>query len=353
MTDERNVLSVVGARPQFVKSGGVSRALVDQGIRETLVHTGQHFDPEMSELFFNELDLREPEVNLGIAGGGHARMTARMLEALGEVIEESAPDLVIVYGDTNSTLAAALAAAKLNIAVAHVEAGLRSFNRTMPEELNRVVTDHLSSLLLCPTTDSVANLHREGILEGVHHVGDVMYDTVRSVRDLLKSRVPAREALSLDARSYAVATIHRAENTNTVESLERVIGYLRASEMPVVLPLHPRTTKACREWGVSLEGLMPLPPVGYLDMASLVSDAALVMTDSGGLQKEAYFHRVPCVTMRDQTEWVETVEAGWNRLWTEDYVQPRRDIADYGTGHASEVIVTTIGEFLADPDRRN
>ncbi len=347
MTRRRNVLSVVGARPQFVKSGVVSRALSEHGLSERLVHTGQHFDTEMSQLFFDELGLSEPNHNLGIAGGTHASMTGRMLEALGALIEQTEPDLVIVYGDTNSTLAAALAAAKLVIPIAHVEAGLRSFNRAMPEELNRVLTDHVSSLLLCPTTESVRNLELEGITEGVHHVGDVMYDTVRSVSTILESRVPTRERLSLQPRSYAVATIHRAENTDTPEALRKVIDYLRGFGMPVVLPLHPRTAKACSDWGIPLDGLTILSPLGYLDMASLLSDAAVAITDSGGLQKEAYFHRVPCVTVRGETEWVETIDAGWNRLWSHDYVQPRRDITEYGSGNASELIAELIEQYLS------
>lgn len=341
------VLSVVGARPQFVKAGVVSRAFADAGIEETLVHTGQHFDAEMSDLFFTELGIAEPDINLGISGGSHSAMTGRMLEALGDSLEKNQPDMVVVYGDTNSTLAAALAAAKIQIPVAHIEAGLRSFNRAMPEEINRVLTDHVSSLLLCPTTESIHNLANEGITEGVHHVGDVMYDTVLSVRELLTARTPAREELGLDRDGYAVATVHRAENTKDRASLERVIEHLRSYDLPVVVPLHPRTANVAREWDVSLDGLIILPPVGYLEMASLVADAALVITDSGGLQKEAYFHRVSCVTMRDETEWTETIEAGWNRLWDTEYVTPRTDIVEYGNGAAAVEIAQLIGEFTA------
>lgn len=357
MNQRSSVLSVVGARPQFVKAGAVSRALEEAGFEETLVHTGQHFDKEMSELFFTELDLHEPEVNLGISGGSHAAMTGRMLEALGAEFESRSPEMVIVYGDTNSTLAASLAAAKLHIPVAHVEAGLRSFNRQMPEEINRVLTDHMSTLLFCPTSDSVSNLANEGITQGVHHVGDVMYDTVLSVRELLQSRTPARVELGLEAQSYVIATVHRAENTDSRESLTRVFDHLRSYDQPVVLPLHPRTAAVCESWGVSTDGLTIVAPLGYLDMASLVADASVVVTDSGGLQKEAYFHQVPCVTMRGETEWVETVDAGWNRLWGTDYKSPRRAITEYGTGHASRQIIGIIKEFLtqaeggSDPQR--
>lgn len=340
------ILSIVGARPQFVKSGVVSRALKRTGLAETLVHTGQHFDKEMSSLFFEELGLREPAFNLGIAGGTHSSMTASMLSALGVVLEEQLPDLVLVYGDTNSTLAGALAAAKLRIPVAHVEAGLRSFNQAMPEEINRVLTDHMSSLLLCPTSQSVANLALEGITKGVHHVGDVMFDVVVSLREKLASQVPACEQLGLEPGSYALATVHRAENTESPDQLEKVLDYLRGVDSPVLLPLHPRTKVACERWGIPLDGLIVVAPVGYLTMASFIAESSVVITDSGGLQKEAYFHGVPCVTMRGETEWVETIEAGWNRLWTSEYLTTRRTIDEYGKGHASEAVAEAISVFL-------
>jgi UDP-GlcNAc3NAcA epimerase len=341
------ILTVVGARPQFVKAAPVSRALAARGIVEVLVHTGQHFDPEMSDVFFAELQLPPPAHHLGIHGGTHGEMTGRMLAALEATIEATAPRLVLVYGDTNSTLAGALAAAKLNIPVAHVEAGLRSFNRRMPEEINRVLVDHASTLLFAPTRTAVANLRREGIERNVHHTGDVMYDAVLLAAGIAQRRSDILERLGVAERGYAVATVHRAENTQTAESLAPIIGFLRAqtTHRPVVLPLHPRTRAAAALWGISLEGLLLSPPLGFLDMQRLVRGAALVMTDSGGLQKEAYFHRVPCLTLREETEWVETIEAGWNRLWRGPDYAPRREIDEYGSGNAAVRIAELLGRF--------
>jgi len=344
-----HVLTVVGARPQFVKAAPVSRAFAGarERVRETLVHTGQHFDPEMSEVFFGELALPEPAHRLDIHGGGHGEMTGRMLIALERVMQAERPDLVLVYGDTNSTLAGALAAAKLAIPVAHVEAGLRSFNRAMPEELNRVVADRLSSLLFCPTAASVANLEREGIRAGVHAVGDVMHDAALLLAEPARRRSRILERLGLAARGYAVATLHRAGNTDDPGRLKAALDYLRreARELPVVLPVHPRLRQAAARAGETLGAFLATEPLGYLDMLRLTAEAALVLTDSGGLQKEAYFHRVPCVTLRGETEWVETIECGWNRLWTVPLYAPRRDIADYGDGHAAERIAALVGAF--------
>ncbi|MBX6323223.1 MAG: UDP-N-acetylglucosamine 2-epimerase (non-hydrolyzing), partial [Rhodospirillaceae bacterium] len=345
------LLSVVGARPQFVKAAVLSRALAaGGGLREVMVHTGQHFDDEMSAVFFRELSIPAPAYELGVHGGGHGAMTGRMLAALEPVIEAEAPDLVLVYGDTNSTLAGALAAAKLHVPVAHVEAGLRSFNRRMPEEVNRVLTDHASDLLFCPTAAAVENLRREGIVGGVHWVGDVMYDAALFAGARARAESDIVTRLGLDDGGYALATVHRAENTDDEARLRRVVACLRAQvrERPVVLPLHPRTRQAAERFGIDLDGLLVCPPLGYLDMARLLQGAALVLTDSGGLQKEAYFHRVPCVTLRDETEWVETVECGWNRLWTEPAYKPRRPIDDYGDGRAGEAVVAALRRFLAD-----
>ncbi|HWW52537.1 MAG TPA: UDP-N-acetylglucosamine 2-epimerase (non-hydrolyzing) [Acidimicrobiales bacterium] len=343
----QTVVTVVGARPQFVKAAPVSTALAASGrFSEMLVHTGQHFDPEMSDVFFSDLGLEPPRVNLGVNGGSHAAMTARMLTALEEVLVDNGPAAVIVYGDTNSTLAGALAAAKLNLPVAHVEAGLRSFNRGMPEEINRVVADHTSTLLLCPTSTAMGNLRREGLGDRAVLVGDVMYDAARAAGERAQERAGIRDRLGLDEGGYSVATVHRAENTDRPEHLERVANYLKAQPHPVVLPLHPRTRHAAEHWHIDFGSVLVQLPLGYLDMAGLVRGAASVLTDSGGLQKEAYFHRVPCVTLRDETEWVETIEAGWNRLWTVDEYRPRRDIDEYGDGRAAEAIVAALTAHL-------
>lgn len=332
------IITVVGARPQFIKAAAVSRAIREtDGLSEVMIHTGQHFDPGMSDVFFEELDIPAPRHYLGIHGGGHGDMTGRMLIAMEPVITAEQPDWVIVYGDTNSTLAGALTASKLNIPVAHVEAGLRSFNRRMPEELNRVVTDHLSALLLCPTVSAIENLANEGVTKAVHHVGDVMFDATVFAAGQAGRRSTILSDLSLTSGNYAVATIHRAENTDDPQQLSAVIDYLksRAARLPVVLPLHPRTEQAAGRLGIDLDGLKVIPPVGYLDMTKLVSGAGEVYTDSGGLQKEAYFHRVPCTTLRDETEWVETISHGWNRLWRGPPHGKRREIDEYGDGRAA------------------
>jgi UDP-GlcNAc3NAcA epimerase len=270
-----------------------------------------------------------------------------MMMALEEVMLSEQPDVVVVVGDTNSTLAGALVSTKIHIPVAHVEAGLRSFNRRMPEEINRILVDHASNLLLCPTRAAVGNLAMEGIRAGVHHVGDVMYDAALYARGA-QSSTGVYERLGLAAASYAVATIHRAENTDDPHQLQRVLRYLQAvaADLPVVFPVHPRTTDALRRHAIGTEGLLTCDPLGYLDMAVLVAGAELVLTDSGGLQKEAYFARVPCVTIRDETEWVETVDAGWNRLWTGPDWSERREIADYGVGRAADFVATHIAEML-------
>lgn len=344
------LLTVVGARPQFVKAMPVSRAVArTPGLTEIMVHTGQHHDQALSDDVFRQLGLPEPAENLGIHGGSHGEMTGRMLAALDGVIARAAPDLVVVYGDTNSTLAGALAAAKAGVPVAHVEAGLRVFDRTLPEETNRVVVDHLSQLLFAPTRSAVGHLAREGLVEGVHHVGDVMQDAVLAMAALPWPGADTVERLGLTPGAYAVATLHRAATTDSAASLAAAVGYLRrqAERWPILLPLHPRTRAAAARFGVDLAGLMVVEPLGPLDMQRLLAGCAAVFTDSGGLQKEAYFHRKPCVTLRDATEWSETVDAGWNRLWTVADYRPRREIDDYGTGEAAERIVRTIARFLA------
>ena len=343
------VLSVVGARPQFVKAAAVSRAFTQVAMmQEVMVHTGQHFDHGMSDVFFEELEIPKPHHRLDIHGGTHGEMTGRMLPALESIMALEKPDMVVVYGDTNSTLAGALAAAKLHLPIAHVEAGLRSFNRKMPEEVNRVLTDHVSALLFCPTSAAVKNLHEEGIKEGVLHVGDVMYDATLHARRRSRATSKILSSHRLRAGAYAVATVHRAENTDDEQTLAQVVAFLseRTRQHPVVLPLHPRTRNACARHGISLDGLTVVEPLGYLDMTALVASSAAVYTDSGGLQKEAYFHGVPCVTLRNETEWVETVRCGWNRLWRGGDFLPRRTIDEYGDGSASMQIVDAIQRYF-------
>lgn len=324
------ILTILGARPQFIKAAAVSRAIqAREDIEEIIVHTGQHFDANMSEVFFEQLDIPKPHHNLGIASLGHGAMTGRMLEHIEALIQQEQPDWVLVYGDTNSTLAGALAAAKLQVPVAHLEAGLRSHNPAMPEEINRVLTDRISTLLLCPTETAVKNLSHEGFpfpatikngcqqKQRIENIGDVMYDAVLYYRERAKEQV-SLESFQLQEKAYALYTLHRQENTDNPARLNSILSALRsiAKDMPVVLPLHPRTKAKLAQQNNhdALKGLIILDPVPYLEMQRLQMSAKLILTDSGGMQKEAYFHQVPCITLRDETEWVETVESGWNQL---------------------------------------
>lgn len=308
------VVSIVGARPQFIKAAAVSRVL-RAGHTERLVHTGQHYDANMSAVFFEELNIPEPDVNLGIGSGPHGAQTGAMLTGIETVLLAEKPDWVLVYGDTNSTLAGALAGAKLHIPVAHVEAGLRSFNRDMPEELNRVVADHVSDLLFCPSQTAVNNLAAEGIRRGVHLVGDVMADALKFAAAQARNRSNILARLGLAGGRYLLATVHRAENTDQPHRLRNIMAAFEAVTEPLIFPVHPRTRHALTQIGFKAPqnpNLHLIEPVSYLDMVSLAQSARLILTDSGGLQKEAYWLGVPCVTLRDETEWVETVEAGWN-----------------------------------------
>lgn len=356
------ILTVVGARPQFVKAAAVSRRAREAGVEEYLVHTGQHYDAEMSAVFFEELQIPCPDLDLAVGSGRHGAQTARMLPALEEVIIAQAPDWVLVYGDTNSTLAGALAAAKLHVPIAHVEAGLRSFNRRMPEEINRVLTDHASDLLLAPTSAAVENLRREGFAgERVLNVGDVMYEAVVHYGRLADERSTVLSALGLSGADYVLATLHRAENTDSPERLAVALQALNglAERLPVVLPLHPRTRRAIELAALSDQvlQLVLIEPVGYLDMLALERGAKLVVTDSGGVQKEAFFHGVPCVTLRTETEWVELVERGFNRLIPPLESEPTRaavlDALEqmssfdppaglYGSGRAADRVVRAL-----------
>jgi UDP-GlcNAc3NAcA epimerase len=307
------IVSIVGARPQFIKAAAVSRSLRTKHL-EILVHTGQHYDYEMSGIFFDGLDLPKPGVNLGVGSGSHASQTGAMLQGIEGILLAEKPDWLLIYGDTNSTLAGALAASKLSVPVAHVEAGLRSFNRRMPEEINRVVADHLSDLLLCPSDTAVRNLAVEGITKNTHQVGDVMLDVLNWAQQRLAGR-PQQilERLDLKENGYLLATVHRGENTDDPQRLNQILSAFNSLDEPVVFPVHPRTRKMAS--GCRLESHVRLiDPVGYLDMIALTRSARMVLTDSGGLQKEAYWLNVPCLTMREETEWVETVESGWNVL---------------------------------------
>jgi UDP-GlcNAc3NAcA epimerase len=345
------ILSIVGNRPQFIKSAPLSLALRNRA-EEVVLHTGQHYDHELSQVFFDELGLEPPKHRLEAGSGSHAEQTARMLPGIEAAVVAERPDLVLVYGDTNSTLAGALAASKLRVPVAHVEAGLRSFDRTMPEELNRVLVDRVSSLLFAPSDTAVANLQAEGIAEGVHQVGDVMLDANLRLAPIARQRSQALELVGVEAGAYALATVHREANTRQ-PALGRIVEALNALEEPVVIPLHPRTAGAIESQGLRLEGhVHPRPPAGYLDFATLASQARVILTDSGGVQKEAYWYEVPCVTLRENTEWVETVEAGWNRLIGTDpeaIVAATRDARPgpehpplYGDGHAADLIADVI-----------
>jgi UDP-GlcNAc3NAcA epimerase len=346
------VVTVVGARPQFVKAAPVSRVL-RRAHTEVLIHTGQHYDREMSGLFFEELEIPRPGHELGIGSGPHGWQTGQMLVRLEEVLQAERPDSVLVYGDTNSTLAAALAAVKLRIPLAHVEAGLRSFNRAMPEEHNRVLTDHCADLLFCPTQTAVDLLRGEGITTGVHLVGDVMFDAAQQQGAAAAQRSTLRRDLGLDGRPYALATLHRPYNTDDPARLREVLAGLSALDLPVVFPVHPRTRIALTRFELALPAnVRATEPIGYGDMLALEQAAELILTDSGGVQKEAYFFAVPCVTLRPETEWVETVEAGWNRLAWGDAAtiaacarrpwpsEPPPPV--FGDGNASERIVTLL-----------
>jgi UDP-GlcNAc3NAcA epimerase len=350
------VVTVVGTRPQFVKSWPVSRALAGAH-EEILIHTGQHYDPEMSEVFFQTLGLKAPDYHLAVGSGPHGSQTGRMLEGIEGVLLRAEPDVVLVYGDTNSTLAGALAAAKLRLPVAHVEAGLRSFNREMPEEVNRVLTDHVSALHFCPTEQAVRNLELEGIVAGVHLVGDVMKDAL----EWWVNQAPASEDLlatyGVEPGRYYLATVHRAENVGDPERLAAILAALQALDQPVVLPLHPRTRAALDRFPLAAGGaIRTVPPVGYLEMLQLERQARAILTDSGGVQKEAYLLGVPCITMRDETEWPETVATGWNVLVGADtrrivavassFPRPSQRPALFGDGRASDRIALLLTQLV-------
>ena len=350
------VVSVVGNRPQFIKAAPLARALGRIG-DHVLVHTGQHYDDELSAVFFEELGLKPPDHRIETGSGTHAQQTGSMLVELEPVLAAEEPDVVLVYGDTNSTLAGALVAAKARYPLGHVESGLRSFDRAMPEEINRVLTDVVSDLRFCPSQPAVDNLAAEGITEGVHLVGDVMVDVAEQFGPLAARRTAALERLGLEPGGYAVITVHRQSNTEPA-ALGDLVSVLESIEEPLVFPLHPRTEAALSRRGLlerAERAAIVVPPLGYLDFTSLLVNARVCLTDSGGVQKEAYLHRVPCLTLRDTSEWVETIELGWNRLVDmrpaavaealADLTVPEQHPALYGDGHAADRIADLVAAF--------
>lgn len=354
------IVTVVGARPQFIKAAALSRIIINDfnnEVSEVIVHTGQHFDENMSDVFFNELGIPRPKYNLEISGGTHGKMTSRMLGSIEEILLEERPNWVLIYGDTNSTLAAALAAVKLNIPIAHIEAGLRSFNMRMPEEVNRILSDRISSLLFCPTVLSINHLKNEGIEAGVHLVGDVMYDVSLFYSEQAHTKSKILNDLDINEKSYVLATCHRAENTDDMNKLKEILTAINkiSKEIPVVFPLHPRTRKIIEENNFFhyLESVKVTEPLPFLDMVRLEQCASSILTDSGGVQKEAFFYKVPCVTMRDETEWVETVDLGWNILTGADSnriynacmnggYEKRHGGNPYGDGNAAKKCISIL-----------
>ena len=325
------IISIIGARPQFVKCAPVSTELRKKH-EEILIHTGQHYDDELSSVFFKELEIPEPDYNLGVGSEIHGEQTGKMIIAIEKVLMKEEPDTVLVYGDTNSTLAGALAAVKLHSKVAHVEAGLRSFDRRMPEEINRVLTDHASDILFCPTQTAVENLKKEGIVNRVYNVGDVMFDALLHNKEIAEKKSTILEDLGLKHKQYLVATIHRPSNTDDRESLQSIVDAFCEIDETIVFPVHPRTVKYLKEYGLheKLQKHVKLvKPLGYLDFLKLMAHARKILTDSGGVQKEAYMLKVPCITLRENTEWIETVDDGWNVL----------------VGVNRERIVRMVGEF--------
>ncbi|WP_298844950.1 non-hydrolyzing UDP-N-acetylglucosamine 2-epimerase [Clostridium sp.] len=348
------ILTVVGARPQFIKAAAVSNVIRKEH-EEILVHTGQHYDENMSKIFFEELKIPKPDYNLGVGSGGHGKQTGTMLIELEELYEKEKPDMVLVYGDTNSTLAGALCASKLLIPVAHIEAGLRSFNMNMPEEQNRILTDHISKYLFVPTTSAVKNLSNEGITSGVYNVGDVMYDATLDFLKLSKEKSKIMKELNLKQEEFILATIHRAENTNDINKLKNIIEALNESGQQIILPLHPRTKKYMDDYNLSFNSNVKIiDPVGYLEMISLEMYCRKIITDSGGVQKEAFFMNKPCITIRDETEWIETVENGWNIVVGTDKAKILDGILNFvpnkarqnifGDGHAAEKILKILNK---------
>lgn len=346
----KRVITVVGARPNFIKAAAVSRVLRDNSaLDETIIHTGQHYDQNMSRTFFDELNIPAPKYNLNVHDCSNATMVSRMVIQIEEILQVERPDAVLVYGDTNSTLAGALAAASTNTKLIHIEAGLRSFNKQMPEEKNRVITDHISDLLLCPTTQAVKNLANEGLREAVFHTGDVMYDATLFALEQVKKNAMLQD-LICSLPHFALLTIHRAQATESQAALAERLAfaqqYARDNNLRLIFPVHPRTRKLLQDV-ITPDGVIRfIDPLSYMETQAYLSKAKYVITDSGGLQKEAYFHGVPCITLRSETEWTETIEAGWNRLWNVPNYNARKQIHDYGTGQAAKHVYEYLMEHV-------
>ncbi len=355
------IVSIVGARPQFIKAAPVSTALRRQH-EELLLHTGQHYDDSMSRVFFDELGIPRPDINLEVGSDSHARQTAAIMIGVENYLMQKKPDVVLVYGDTNSTLAGAVAASKLNIKIAHVEAGLRSFNRIMPEEINRIVTDKVADILFCPTKTAAENLAAEGITNGVFIIGDVMYDAALQFAPIAGKKSQILDRLSIQPKEYLLLTLHRAENTDSYQNLNNIVIAITQIEKQIVFPVHPRTVKLLKqyqlfEWLQKKKNIILTEPVSYIDMIVLEKNAQKILTDSGGVQKEAYFYQVPCITLRHETEWVETVEDGWNCLVSSDiekivlaintFSPNSKQQGHYGDGHASEKLVEVLNSFIS------
>lgn len=352
------ILTIIGARPQFIKAAMLSQAVLEEGkIQECLVHTGQHYDSNMSAIFFDQMKIPKPSYMLNAGGGGHGEMTGKMLLDLERIMISEHPDCVVVYGDTNSTLAGALAGVKLHIPIVHIEAGLRSFNKKMPEEVNRIVTDHISDWLFCPTFDAVQHLKNENVTGKIHHTGDIMYDAALYFAPIAEKQSTILSTLELSSKAFALATVHRAENTDSDQNLFEIMEGLRRISMkiPVVFPIHPRTCKRLDELNLqfSSSNFRLIPPLSFFDMLILERHASVILTDSGGIQKEAYFHKTPCVTLRLETEWTETVKAGWNQLVSPhsdaienafDRAHAGTSISVYGDGHCASKIIQKLKE---------
>ena len=354
------IVTILGARPQFVKAAPVSKVLRREH-QELILHTGQHYDNNLSNIFFEELNIPRPDINLEVGSGSHAEQTSAIMIGIEKYLQKEKPDLVLIYGDTNSTLAGSIAASKLNIKTAHVEAGLRSYNSQMPEEINRIVADKISDLLLCPTKRAIENLKSEGISKNIFNTGDVMYDAALHFAPLAEKNSAILDKLSIISQEYILLTLHRAENTNSYENLNNIVTAIINTDMLIVAPLHPRTINYLKQYQLlhkleQAENIKIIEPVSFLDMIQLEKNAYKILTDSGGVQKEAYFYKVPCITLRQETEWVETVDDGWNCLvganshnilaniknFSPDSLQKKH----YGDGNASENILKILNTSL-------